>query len=313
MSNDNTTVIKARGRRDILTALVILCAVVGGVFEYQQAKAPLDEATFFLTLTNIQDIATEAQQTEAAVSSVQEKKFAAEINPQAASEFFSYMDDVHAKVDKLMEREGSVLDYIQTIPEVPQKAQENKKVFQDGQIEIYDSEAGVVAVVDETKSADAQENHPDDAAASQPNDKSQAESAAAEETEQKVEQNAAEAQQKVKQQVAQDLLQATNDGEEAPVVLLPGMGIPAPAKNADEEEINLEDNAVNLTDEVAEDMKVINKAMEEIDLIKIDDLSEITQHLNDSEETASELPNPANLSDDADNAEAVNMLQQIGQ
>lgn len=305
MNNENTSIIKARRKRGVLVALVILCAVIGSVFEYQQATAPLDETTFFVVPQEVPLI--DENDGQVLVSATPEIKEEKPVNQQALKEFFGYWDQVDAKVEELSHRDGSVLNHIHAAPLLPQEAQENKKVFQEGQIEIYDNEQGVIAVVDEKKSADAAPNHAvNDNTAQTDNDATEA-------SEPKPESEVGEAQQKLQQQVSEDLLKAAHEGEEAPVVLIPGMGVPAPTDHLSEEEIVLTEQSDEPSDMVHDDMKVINKAMEEIDLIKIDDLSDMTKHLDESGEKASNLPNPAQLSDGDDGEGAVNMLQQIGQ
>ena len=332
MAND-ASVTKARAKKDLLWALVVLCVAMGGVYEYLRFTAPWDETTIFLSPMMAET--TETTEKQPALEPQKEAKTSApavEENKEALVEFLAYMDKVNAQVDEILARENNVLSHIHTQPQKVQKNKDDVHVFQDGKIEIYDSEKGVVDVVSEGQTQDKAQSQPQ----SQPQEKTtpaQNKEPAQEKTEVKKEPEVkevteqqeelqaqekanVEAQEKLQQQVQKDLQNVVENGGEAPVVLIPGLGVPAAQNITEDEEVDLDNIKKLPVDEVEADMQVIGKAMEQIDSINIDDLHNMTlqqmeQKANESMKQLHERANITVETDDQADDGAVNMLQQI--
>ena len=252
--SDDVSVIKSRGRRDVLWAMVAIVAAIGGVFEYQQATMPLDEAIIFLSPV----------QTEPVVQKVIEPQPVTDDHRQALREFLDYMDEANDKANQLVSYEGSALSRIKGAPTVTETIKPDAHIFQDGKIEIYDSEKGVVDVVDTKAPANDDKVKPDVVEEqAKPDDTT-------EEATRLNEQEQAEliAQQQVQRQVEKDLQQVAENGDEAPVVLLPGVGVPPVAESEAEETIDL----TKTVDDTTADMEKINRAMRQVEQLNIEGL-----------------------------------------
>ena len=294
MSEDKA-VIRARGRKDMLEALVMLVMTIGGVYEYQQITAPLDEAIIFLSPSAV----AAPKQTPEDVT----PQPAAETQPEAFKAFFNYMDKVNEQANQLISYEGSALSHIKRAPEVAKTVKPDTHVFQDGKIEVYDSEKGVVAVVDTKSPRDDVKNKQSMAEepAKADNSAEEADNPIAEQEKQE-----ALAQQQVQQQVEKELQKVAETGDDAPVVLLPGMSVPAVTDDA-EETIDLTETS----DEITTDMEKINRAMRQIEELNIEGLvpeAPVTEQPAKLPQTNAEVKI---LEDDGAGGGVINMLNQI--
>ena len=175
MCNDNDIVkIKAKESVKLLTFLLIMIVVVGGVWEYEKAQAPLDNILVVYhrgegvgkkidNVVKTMKVENEgkkeikaievADSVNASEDKVEENKNDV-ANKNAINEFLGTMDEVKNNLSKL-EKPVLIFDKIVQV----ERVEEKKAVvnpFKDGEIEIFDSKKGVVEVekvevVDEKK------------------------------------------------------------------------------------------------------------------------------------------------------------------
>ena len=298
---DDKSVIEARGKKNMLWAIVTLVAVTGSLYEYHQQTAPLDELVIFLPQPSPKTLKTKEN---APKTETPKAEIIAPTSQETFKEFFAYMEKINEQANKLISYEGSALSHIKRAPAIAKTVTSDTQIFEDGKIEIYDSQKGVIDVVDTKSSANRNKDNGEA-------DKEQIEiKNSGEETPKMSEQEQQEAiaQQKIQQQVAKDLEKAAETGEEAPVVLLPGIGIPSVAKD-EEETIDLE----QISDEVTTDAEKINRAMEQVEKLNIDGLvPELRpQETSESAEAKKADTEIKILEDDGADGGVINMLNQI--
>lgn len=158
MENMELTKVRAEGRVRLLTVVFMLLVLAGGVREYQAMRAPEAQATVIY----VRGRASEAEQAvaEEAKPQLKEVADAAEAKEQneplaesdGAAMFFGYLNEVNQKLEKVSKPESALAKIIvtETKPEEPA----HEVIFEDGRIEIFDSEAGVVGVVETGVAAD---------------------------------------------------------------------------------------------------------------------------------------------------------------
>jgi len=307
MSEDKA-IIQSRGRKDMLWAIVVIVAALGGVYEYQQITTPLDEAIIFLSPTT-KDTSVKAPENiepQPVPNENKENKNQENKDKQALKELLNYMDEINAKANQLISYEGNALSHIKGLPTVKEAIKPDTHIFEDGKIEIYDSQKGVVDVVD-TKA-------PGDDAKLKQNvaEETKAENTSDETTQMSAQEQAeAIAHQQVQQQVAMDLQKVAEDGEEAPVVLLPGMGVPAVTNSDEEAEETIDLNET--TDEIVTDAEKINRAMQQVEMLNIEGL--VPQAEAPVQTESAKLPQTDAevriLGDDGADGGVINMLNQI--
>lgn len=298
MSEDKA-VIQSRGKKDILISIAIMVAAIGSVYEYQQATALLDEAVIFLTpvITETKDKIPEAKP-------LKKEPIKENNNRQNLKEFLDYIDKTNDKAKELVTYEGSVLSNIKGLPAVTEAIKPDPHIFEDGKIEIYDSQKGVIDVVDAKSSTSSDKPKQDVAEEAKPEDAPEAVTPMSEQ-----EQAEAIAQQQIEKQVARDLQKAAETGDEAPVVLLPGMGVPSVADSKSEETIDLNQTV----DETTTDMEKINRAMQQVEMLNIEGL--VPQAETTVSAESAKLPQTNAevriLGDDGADGGVINMLNQI--
>lgn len=238
--------IKAKYKLKLLFMMLVFVVLVGAFLEYQRMKQPLDEVAFVYANGSEQiDVMIEQQQDviskpmvaldnkevkqESAVreangaknkdnqpvaeQSAQVEK-TVDNNLNALPEFLGVLKNAREVVERSQFGEPILNKIIQTEPMAePQNTEQ--KVFQDGKIEVYDSNKGVVAVVE---TAEAVENVKQTDQANTVNE-------VADKTTAKTEQKGTEVTEKVKQDitnVAEDVAQAVegeNNAEESGVAI----------------------------------------------------------------------------------------------
>lgn len=298
MNKENISISKARNKRNIIALLVIVSFVCGGIFEYQQATFPLDEAVIFLSPTDVAEQDTTV--TNPIIEQDQSSAIAQDNNPQALQDFLGYIDEINQTTDEILSHKNNVLDNIHATETDVSQTPKVKPVFAEGKIEIYDSERGIIDVVDEGKSDSFEQDLTD--ITNEVANETVSKMAEDEELADK------KATQVLQEQVFQTVKDITDNGEQAPVVLLPGVGIPAANIDAENEEINLE---INSTSEIEKDMRFINGAIadaerrkqntEPVEISKSKNIQDALSHMGITFEYQS------------DDDEAVDMLNQIKQ
>lgn len=249
MVNNETEKMKAKYKTKLLAMLLLLVLVVGGLFEYYQALLPLDREVIVHIPSKLDISSDQAKEKQAIEEKEAQKVVVEEVvaaqpkeedsiqvsgaedkHQQALPEFLDYMQQVNDNVSQV-EQQPSALDKIK------QSESEDKSVEVKSQpqvhtdkIEIYDTNKGVVGVIEVPSDAvvvinpaseeNKAENREVDQAVGEVVDDA-AEAVAA--TIEAGEQAKAEAEEKLRQRVDQEINQMAEDGEEAPVVLIPGL------------------------------------------------------------------------------------------
>ena len=148
MENIETTEVKAQGRVRLLTVIVVMLVVIGGVVEYKRLNAPTDEMVVVYKTSKKAEKVKEFTKEEDVkpVATVKEKNEDVKFD-NAVENFFGYFDKVREDLETVTEPVSALDNIVQAEPveEVKEKATE---VFEEGKIEIYDSEKGVVAKED---------------------------------------------------------------------------------------------------------------------------------------------------------------------
>ncbi len=154
MENIETTKIKAQGRVRLLTVIVLLLVLFGGIVEYKRLNAPDDEVMVVYKASEKVEKVKEFSNKEDVKPVVTVKKDEVEVNlSNAVDNFFGYFEKVREDLENVVEP-SSALDKIVPI-EVVEEESKPEVVVEEGKIEIFDSEKGVVAkeepVVEEPK------------------------------------------------------------------------------------------------------------------------------------------------------------------
>jgi len=219
MAMENVSKERAKAKLQLLTMVLFFGLIAGAVFEYQQATAPLDEVVVvYHSLKN------EAQKESVAQPVLNESKpeVVHEI-PQAQNnvepvqkvsavdDFLGYMFEMQDKINAIKQEE-TILDKMKQSE--PKKKDENvaKPTFEEGKIEVFDTEKGVISVVEEAHDAEVKSDTLDNVSV----EVETHENLPIEDASALVDEN-------VRERVNGDIQEVQNNGEEAPVVLIPGM------------------------------------------------------------------------------------------
>ena len=177
MAEIETARIMAKYKLKLMFLFVVFVGVCGAFMEYQRSKQPLDEATvIFVSGSNTADVTVAPQantQVKTPKDEVKNDKVNPSVaintenvklkenesqkepeqvdNPQALADFLAELQRVQGLVAAAQYSEPVLNKVIQAEPQATPKEAE-PKIFQDGAIEIYDSNKGVVDVVTEDKS-----------------------------------------------------------------------------------------------------------------------------------------------------------------
>lgn len=154
MENIETTKIKAQGRVRLLTVIVLLLVLFGGIVEYKRLNAPDDEVMVVYKASEKVEKVKEFSNKEDVKPVVTVKKDEVEVNlSNAVDNFFGYFEKVREDLENVVEP-SSALDKIIPV-EVLEEENKPEVVVEEGKIEIFDSEKGTVAkeepVVEEPK------------------------------------------------------------------------------------------------------------------------------------------------------------------
>ncbi len=145
MENIETAKVKAQGRVRLLTVVVVMLVVIGGVVEYKRLNTPTDEmVVVYKTSKKVEKVKEFTKEEDVKpVVTVKEKNADVKLG-NAVESFLGYFDKVREDLETVTEPVSALDNIVQAEPveEVKEKAQE---VFEEGKIEIYDSEKGVVA------------------------------------------------------------------------------------------------------------------------------------------------------------------------
>ena len=154
-TNNDIEKIKAEEKVKVLTLLLLFFVLLGGVWEYQKSHSSLDSIIVVYKSSNeeigeekrvvdnnVVENVKEERQEDNAKSQSEEQSLGD--NSQILNEFFQYMDDVKNSLEEI-EKPVLVLDKIIQVEEVvKEKAEVNP--FEEGKLEIYDTEKGIVKI-----------------------------------------------------------------------------------------------------------------------------------------------------------------------
>ena len=168
----SVTKIKAKDKVRFLMVLLVSGSILGGIYEYHMAEFPLDEVNVIYvapemtakndaknseaeaqtkSVNNEETAKAEDKEKSEVVLKAQETQKNTEVtdHPQALNEFLGEMREIRARVDDIKVG-GTILERLKQ-PESSVNTAEtsNKQPFEEGKIEIYDSEKGVVEVIEE--------------------------------------------------------------------------------------------------------------------------------------------------------------------
>lgn len=250
----NAAQIKAKSKLQFWTLLLCGIIIIGGGFEYFLRTQPLDEIVVYVPQKSIEKAATaevvapapekaekvNEQPKAEPVKEVEPEKSepVVQANPHAAKELLDYMDDMKQKVNAVTYTETALDKIKQTQPQAQPVAE--KAVFEENKIEIYDDKKGVVGVIETTSEVVAPvESHAENAPATpEPQAPAVSEEQAIAQQILENKQAQAEIDEVIKQeqaaaekatQAVQKLIDseiAVEDGEEKPIVLIPGLQQP---------------------------------------------------------------------------------------
>lgn len=248
MNNANTNQIRAKGRLRLIETTLFFVLVIGGLLEYQAFVKPLDSVVL---IYQKQTGATEENKEETVPAEPQAEVPTPKANPNALNEFLGYLKAVQQDVASI-EKTNPVLDNI--VQAKPQELKpQNKDDIKDNQIVVYDDNNKINKIISSSGEVVKEE------AIKQINDSQITPEEKAKEaveeiiTETEVKEELAElakeeekqvqaVQNDVEERIKEDIKQVEEDGEETPIVLIPGLVKPQP----DEEKANnQEPNADN--------------------------------------------------------------------
>ncbi len=164
MTEDEIARQKAGCRVKLLIWVLIVAAAGAGFAEWRRSTAPLSSAVLVYqraaaALPAVDNVSAESKAVIEMAEKTPDSQVSAEnaeipaaaaqsdANSGAVAEFLAYLRDVREDVDGLSEPEGVLMKIRQ--PEAVQQVEEpTAEAFKDGQIEIYDSEKGVVGIVE---------------------------------------------------------------------------------------------------------------------------------------------------------------------
>ncbi len=156
-TNNDIEKLKAKEKVKVLTLLLVFLVLLGGIWEYQNSYLPLDNMIvvykpYNKEVANKQDVEVKDEVTKANVGyEIEDKTIKVEEvdNSKALEEFLGYMDEVKNNLQEI-EKPVLILDKIVQEPEVKIEKKEVNP-FEEGKLEIYDSEKGIVKVEDVKK------------------------------------------------------------------------------------------------------------------------------------------------------------------
>ena len=211
--NAETAKVKAKGKVTQLMMLLLCSVAIGGMYEYHRAFQPLDEVVmFYMDPTTV---GTVSQDSVAVVK--EEPTPEVQNNPKALDEFLSLMREIRTNVENVQVG-NTVLDRLKQSESLSkQQIKPENHVFDTNIIEIYDSEKGIVQTIDtaekpnsdDIKVENVSETAEDEAEIK--NDSVEAEDAKNPENE------------ALRQQIKEEINRVEEAGEEAPIVLIPGL------------------------------------------------------------------------------------------
>ena len=151
-TNNDIEKIKAKEKVKVLTLLLVFFVLLGGIWEYQNSYLPLDNIVVVYKPVSKEAINNEEgelkEKTEVIKeeNKIEDKAEKVEVidNSKAMEEFLGYMDEVKNNLQEI-EKPVMVLDKIIQEPEIKEEKKEVNP-FEDGKLEIYDSEKGIVKV-----------------------------------------------------------------------------------------------------------------------------------------------------------------------
>ena len=145
MENIETTKVKAQGRVRLLTVVVVLLILFGGAIEYKRLYAPKDEMVVVYKTTKKTEKVVEYTKKDELKPVVTVKQNEVEVNlSNAVDNFFGYFEKVKEDLESVVEPVSALDNIVQSEPVEVKK--EEQKPFEEGKIEIYDEQKGVVAV-----------------------------------------------------------------------------------------------------------------------------------------------------------------------
>lgn len=145
MENIETTKVKAQGRVRLLTVIVLLLVLFGGAVEYKRLNTPTDEMVVAYKTTKKIEKVVEYTKKEDLKPVVTVKQNEVEVNlSNAVDNFFGYFEKVKEDLESVVEPISALDNIVQSEPVEVKK--EEQKPFEEGKIEIYDENKGVVAV-----------------------------------------------------------------------------------------------------------------------------------------------------------------------
>ena len=265
MADAETIKAKAKSKVVLLTMLFCCVLLCGGIWEYQKAMQPLAQTTLIY-----KNSANKAPEQNRQISDVQQQAAVVEIKsantaneeyvaveavspiiPENEAEnaivedlknlndFLGYLQQIHDQNEQIVPDISVLEKIVQTEYAPVAKKESQPAIFDDGKIEIYDSEKGVVGVIDETGARVIPEtevqpqeikseetNQLDEKAEEHENQVNEAETLKQEDVEAVIEQEEEHAKQteaEVHRFVQEEINRAKEAGEDAPVVLIPGL------------------------------------------------------------------------------------------
>ncbi|MBE6462434.1 MAG: hypothetical protein E7005_01595 [Alphaproteobacteria bacterium] len=151
-TNNDIEKIKAKEKVKVLTLLLVFFVLLGGIWEYQNSYLPLDNIVVVYKPVSKDAINKEEGELKEKTEVIKEEnkikdkseKVEEIDNSKAMEEFLGYMDEVKNNLQEI-EKPVMVLDKIIQEPEIKEEKKEVNP-FEDGKLEIYDSEKGIVKV-----------------------------------------------------------------------------------------------------------------------------------------------------------------------
>lgn len=172
-TNNDIEKIKAKEKVKVLTLLLVFFVLLGGIWEYQNSYLPLDNIVVVYKPVSKEPINKKEGELKDDITVINEEnkiedkavKVEEVDNSKALEEFLGYMDEVKNNLQEV-EKPVMVLDKIIQEPEIKEEKMEVNP-FEDGKLEIYDSEKGIVKVeevkkVEEIKKEDVKEDKIDE-------------------------------------------------------------------------------------------------------------------------------------------------------
>lgn len=258
--NSETAKIKAKSKLILWSTLLLCFGLLGGAWEYLHHVQPLDQKMLIFKPGNeahLSDVLENTANDTAGIKNVvsnevkvveekTEQQEGAENHPiqepeaefEALSEFLVYMQELQQQVEEIGQH-VSVLDKIKQ-EEIAPKEEKSQQVhlFDERKIEVYDSEKGVVGVIDVAEQRNETVENVQPEAAAEIKEKvldendvtvvdavEKIENAAEEinDTAEKAQMAAVEAENLLRENVQAEMQRVEESGDEAPIILIPGL------------------------------------------------------------------------------------------